>query len=32
MQHQGGIRPREVDAGRVLLCRSRPLSDLVIVS
>jgi ferredoxin-NADP reductase len=30
MQHNGGIRPREVAAGKVLLCCSRPLSDLVV--
>jgi ferredoxin-NADP reductase len=32
MRHNGGIRPREVAAGKVLLCCSRPLSDLVIAS
>ena len=30
MNHQGGIRQREIDAGMVLLCCSRPTSDLVI--
>jgi len=30
MRANGGIRPREVAAGRVLLCCSRPLTDLVI--
>ena len=30
MQHKGGIRQREIDQGMVLLCCSRPLSDLVI--
>lgn len=30
MQHGGGIRPREVDQGMVLICCSRPLEDLVI--
>ncbi|MGV8853912.1 MAG: 2Fe-2S iron-sulfur cluster-binding protein [Devosia sp.] len=30
MHHQGGIRQREIDAGMVLLCCSRPTSDLVI--
>jgi ferredoxin-NADP reductase len=30
MRHQGGIRPREIDQGMILLCCSRPLSDLVI--
>lgn len=30
MQHAGGIRQREIDQGRVLLCCSKPTSDLVI--
>ena len=30
MQHQGGIRKREIDAGLVLICCSKPLSDLVV--
>jgi glycine betaine catabolism B len=30
MQHNGGIRQREIDAGLFLPCCSRPLSDLVI--
>jgi ferredoxin-NADP reductase len=30
MQHAGGIRPREIEAGMRLLCCSRPTSDLVI--
>jgi ferredoxin-NADP reductase len=30
MQHNGGIRPREVAAGKVLLCCSRPKSDLIV--
>lgn len=30
MQHGGGIRQREIDAGLVLICCSRPTSDLVI--
>jgi ferredoxin-NADP reductase len=30
MCHNGGIRPREIAAGKVLLCCSRPLSDLVV--
>lgn len=30
MQHQGGIRQREIDAGHILICCSRPKSDLVI--
>lgn len=28
MQHNGGIRPREVAAGKILICCSTPLSDL----
>lgn len=28
MQHRGGIRQREIDAGDVLLCCSTPLTDL----
>jgi ferredoxin len=32
MQHAGGIRPREIAAGKILLCCSRPLTDLVIAS
>jgi ferredoxin-NADP reductase len=32
MQHGGGIRPREIASGRVLVCCSRPLSDLVVSS
>ena len=32
MQHNGGIRPKEVAQGKVLICCSRPLSDLVIDS
>ncbi|PWJ54123.1 Ferredoxin-NADP reductase [Quadrisphaera granulorum] len=28
MQHQGGIRPREIKMGKVLLCCSKPLSDV----
>lgn len=32
MQHGGGIRPREIAAGKVLLCCSRPLTDLVIAA
>jgi glycine betaine catabolism B len=28
MNHNGGIRPREVAAGRILACCSKPLSDL----
>jgi ferredoxin len=30
MQHAGGIRPREIEAGMRLLCCSRPTSDLLI--
>jgi len=30
MKHNGGIRQREIDQGMVLLCCSKPLSDLVI--
>lgn len=30
MRHNGGIRQREIDQGMVLLCCSKPLSDLVI--
>ena len=30
MQHGGGIRQREIDAGMVLLCCARPTSDLVV--
>lgn len=30
MTHQGGIRQREIDAGMVLLCCSKPTSDLVV--
>ena len=30
MHHQGGIRQREIDAGMMLLCCSKPTSDLVI--
>jgi len=30
MQHGGGIRPREIGQGMVLICCSRPLEDLVI--
>ncbi|MGF7000755.1 FAD-binding oxidoreductase [Paraburkholderia sp. GAS32] len=30
MKHAGGIRQREVDQGMVLLCCSKPLSDLVV--
>ena len=30
MQHAGGIRPRQIDAGDILVCCSRPLSDIVL--
>ena len=30
MQHAGGIRPREIAAGRILMCCSTPRTDLVI--
>jgi Rieske 2Fe-2S family protein len=30
MSHNGGIRPREIDAGLILTCCSRPTSNLVI--
>jgi ferredoxin-NADP reductase len=30
MQHAGGIRQREIDQGRVLLCCSKPTSDVII--
>lgn len=30
MRHGGGIRQREIDQGKLLVCCSRPLSDLVI--
>jgi ferredoxin-NADP reductase len=30
MHHQGGIRQREIDAGMILICCSKPLTDLVI--
>ena len=30
MKHQGGIRQREIDQGMVLICCSKPLTDLVI--
>ena len=28
MNHNGGIRPREVAANKILICCSKPLSDL----
>lgn len=30
MNHQGGIRQREIDAGLMLICCSRPRSDVVV--
>ncbi|WP_211188389.1 hybrid-cluster NAD(P)-dependent oxidoreductase [Gordonia asplenii] len=30
MEHQGGIRPREIRDGKILVCCSRPLGDLKI--
>jgi len=30
MHHNGGIRPREIAADKILVCCSKPLSDLVI--
>ena len=30
MKHAGGIRQREIDQGMVLLCCSKPLSDLIV--
>nr|WP_241265562.1 hybrid-cluster NAD(P)-dependent oxidoreductase [Streptomyces boncukensis] len=30
MQHNGGIRPREIARNKILLCCSKPLEDLVI--
>ena len=30
MDHNGGIRQREIDRGMILICCSHPLSDLVI--
>jgi glycine betaine catabolism B len=30
MQHNGGIRPREIAKNKVLICCSKPLSDLTI--
>jgi len=30
MQHNGGIRPREIARNKVLICCSKPLSDLTI--
>ena len=32
MQHNGGIRPREIAQNKVLICCSKPLSDLTIDS
>ena len=30
MNHNGGIRPREIAADKILICCSKPLSDLAI--
>jgi ferredoxin len=30
MSHQGGIRQREIDQGMILLCCSKPLTELVV--
>ncbi|WP_446666381.1 FAD-binding oxidoreductase [Flexivirga sp. B27] len=30
MQHQGGIRQREIDQGQILMCCSKPTGDVVI--
>jgi ferredoxin len=30
MNHAGGIRQREIDAGMILICCSKPLSDVVL--
>ena len=30
MQHNGGIRQREIDAGQILPCCAKPLGDVVI--
>jgi ferredoxin len=30
MKHAGGIRQRQIDQGDILVCCSRPLSDVVI--
>jgi hypothetical protein len=30
MQHNGGIRPKEIAQNKILICCSRPLSDLQI--
>ena len=30
MNHQGGIRPREIAQGKILLCCAEPLSPVVI--
>jgi ferredoxin len=30
MRHAGGIRQRQIDMGDILVCCSRPVSDLVI--
>jgi hypothetical protein len=30
MRHAGGIRQRQIDQGDILVCCSRPLSDIVL--
>ena len=30
MHHDGGIRPKEIAQGKILLCCSRPLEDLIV--
>jgi hypothetical protein len=30
MRHNGGIRPREIERNKILLCCAKPLEDLVI--
>jgi hypothetical protein len=30
MEHQGGIRQREIDQGMILLCCAKPRTDLVV--
>jgi ferredoxin len=30
MKHNGGIRPKEIAAGKFLPCCSKPLSDLIV--
>lgn len=30
LQHEGGLLPRHIELGYLLICRSRPLTDVVI--